>query len=128
MFMKLYPFLGTSQAIAIIEALKGEEGEWFAAKVRELLGIVKTMPDPYVTDGQGRSAIAQLHYFHANGSHWYITERDSSEAQIQAFGLADLGMGYPELGYINIFNICQHGAELDLHWTPKPLHRINPDG
>jgi hypothetical protein len=33
--------------------------------------------------------------------------------------------GYePELGYISIEELLENGAELDLHWTPKPFSKI----
>jgi len=55
---------------------------------------------------------------------WYITEKDMGDEQIQAFGLADLGMGFPELGYISIEELVENGVELDLHWTPKTLAEV----
>ena len=54
----------------------------------------------YEQGGKGDAAIVHLHYFTSSGD-WYITERDTSVAQHQAFGSADLGYG-PELGYISI--------------------------
>lgn len=44
-------------------------------------------------------------------------------AQLQAFGLADLGYG-GELGYISIVELLECGAELDLHWTPQTLAEV----
>jgi hypothetical protein len=48
----------------------------------------------------------------------------SEPAQLQAFGLADLGEGFPELGYISIVELVQAGVELDLYLTPKTLAEI----
>ena len=73
----------------------------------------------YEQGGKGDAAIVHLHYFTSSGD-WYITERDTSVAQHQAFGSADLGYG-PELGYISIAELIANGAELDIHWTPRTL-------
>ncbi len=81
------------------------------------------MPKTYDTDGQGLEAVAHLHYT-CGGWHWYITERDREGwGGEQAFGLT---VGHErELGYISIAEItAAAGAELDLFWTPKPLHEI----
>lgn len=112
-------FLPPFQREIIIECCHGEEGEWFISKVQELNKVVAEMPAIYETDGQGMEAVAQLHYF-AAGCNWYITEKDTSEKQHQAFGWADLGGG-GEFGYISIEELRIEGAELDLHFTPQPL-------
>jgi len=80
------------------------------------------MPKTYETAGQGKAAVAQLHYF-IGGCDWYITERDMLAEQHQAVGLADLGGGV-EQGYISIVEVIAAGAELDLYWMPKPLSEI----
>ena len=53
---------------------------------------------------------------------WLLSEMDD---QGIAFGLCDLGMGYPELGYVAIQELEQLSLPLglkierDLHWTAK---------
>ena len=71
----------------------------------------------------GDNAVAVLHYFGRVGD-WYIVERDSSDEQHQAFGVACLSGEYPEKGYISIAELIASGIELDLHWTPKKLCEI----
>ena len=66
--------------------------------------------------------MVHLHYF-TGSQDWYITERDTSEEQHQAFGLADFGDG-GELGYISIAELIKHGVELDLYWKPRTLAEI----
>ena len=112
-------FIGTAQLQAIGQVCCSEGKQFMFEKLAEMARIVTTMPTTYDTDGQGQQAIAQLHYF-TGGCDWYITERDQETEQLQAFGLANLGYG-GELGYISIVEILECGAELDLHWTPKPL-------
>ena len=53
---------------------------------------------------------------------WLLTEIDSDGL---AFGLADLGFGTPELGYISLDEIWEVRGpgglrvERDIHWTPS---------
>jgi len=75
---------------------------------------------------QSRAAVAHLHYF-LGSADWWIVEKDSdpdSAGQIQAFGIADLGMG-PELGYISIPELLEVRAELDFYHTPKTVAEIH---
>lgn len=59
---------------------------------------------------------------------WLITELDPDNEDL-AFGLADLGMGCPEVGHVSVRELASirlmHGAlgiERELHWRPdKPL-------
>jgi len=115
-------FIGGSQLQAIGDACRGEEKQFFFAKLVELAAQVATMPKVYEQDGLGDSAIVGLHYF-TGSCDWYITERDISAEQHQAFGLANLGYG-GELGYISIAELIEAGAEIDLYFTPKPLREI----
>lgn len=127
---ELRHFIGHSQMRVILDCCKGEEGEYFKAKLVEMAGIVKAMPHSYQTDGQGDSAVVHLHYF-KGGADWFITEKDKGcdtdevkGEQHQAFGLADLFGDGGELGYISIAELIANGVELDLHWTPKTLGQV----
>jgi hypothetical protein len=115
-------FMSTAQVRALGAGIRGEEKEYFRAKIAEMAETVRTMPNTYETDGQGNAAIAHLHYF-TGAWDWYITERDTCDGpQLQAFGLVH---GHEhELGYINIHEITRNRAELDLHWTPKSLAEL----
>lgn len=118
-------FMGYGQRQAIYEGLRGEEREYFALLLEEYGARVATMPKTYEQDGLGDQAVIWLHYFTGNCD-WWITERDSDEdgdGQIQAFGLANIGHG-AELGYISIVELIENGAELDLHWAPKPIKEV----
>jgi len=117
------PFIGPAQLEVMGDACRGEEREFFKLMFVKLAEKVTTMPKTYQTDGQGDNAIVHLHYF-LNDMNWYITERDMEDEQIQAFGYCDLGMGYPELGYVSIEEITEAGAELDLYWTEKTLGEV----
>lgn len=120
----LAPFIGTAQTWALVNGCKGEEKEFFKGKILEMAEAIATMPKSYETDGQGKEAVAHLHYF-AGSWDWYITEKDvdsDGQGQIQAFGMVD---GFEcEMGYINIKEATRAGAELDLHWAPCTLRQI----
>lgn len=119
----IHNFIGESQVEVMAAAARGEEREFFIDKMLELAELLETMPKIYEQENKGDEAIVSLHYFMGNMD-WFITERDMGDSQYQAFGLADLGMGFPELGYISIAEITSSGAELDLYWTPKTLAQV----
>ena len=116
-------FVGISQVEVMADGVRTADREFFFEAFDKIYDTIITMPKPYETDGQGRDAIVHLHYY-LNGMDWYIMERDGSAEQHQAFGYACLGMGMDELGYISILELIENGAELDLHWTPKELWKV----
>lgn len=118
---RLRPFVGAYQLRAIQGLCRGEEGEWYQQKVDGLAKTIDRIPLPYMSDGQGEDATVYLHYF-TSAWDFYILEKDTGEVQEQAFGLV-AGME-TELGYISIDEITRAGAEIDLHWTPKPLREV----
>jgi len=117
-------FISAQQLRTMQGFCKGEEKQFFIDKLNELHTLINNMPATGKTDGQGGNAICQLRYFHNSGAVWYITERDTSVIQHQAFGWAQMFPGCGELGYISIEEIIQHGAQLDLHFTPIPVKDI----
>ena len=122
----LNDFIGVRQLDTMTSALRGEEGDFFEAKIEEYANRVRDMHKTYEQDGKGDEAIVHLHYFYG-GFDWYITEKDMGDGsddttQYQAFGYAD--MGFPELGYISIAELIQSNIELDLYWTPRTLGEV----
>ena len=116
-------FIPKDQLTTMLKLERGEEGQFFRDKVKELADQIASMPATYGQDGKGDQAVAHLHYF-SSGADWYITEKDMDGGVDQAFGLADLGDG-GELGYISIRELAAvRGVSLDLHWTPKTLAEI----
>ena len=121
-------FMSSDQRHAMLDMIKGEEGEYFVEVVNSLTKRIQEMPVTYATDGQGGDAIVYLHYFRGSINAW-VTERDvgvkfedgtRDDTQTQAFGRVDMGHG-SELGYIAINQLIEYGIELDLYWTPKKL-------
>lgn len=120
----LLPFIGRTQRRLLRTLIEGEEASFFIDKVNELHRIVTTMPKVYEQDGLGDEAIAYLRYFAGGAAACWITERDLSATQHQAFGLADLFGDGGELGYISLAEWLANGAEIDLHYTPQSLREI----
>ena len=115
----------TEQYTVITDAMMGEEGDHFIELIDRIHAMWQAMPKTYETDGQGCDALARLHYF-TGGCDWWIVEKDADPdhaGQVQAFGIADLGMG-PEAGYISIPELLENGAELDLYFTPKRMGEL----
>ncbi len=109
----------------ITDAMLGEEGDHFIELIDRIHAMWQAMPKTYETDGQGCAALAQLHYF-TGACDWWIVEKDADPdhvGQVQAFGIADLGMG-PEAGYISIPELLENGVELDLYFKPKRLGEL----
>lgn len=58
------------------------------------------------------------------GATWLLTELDPDDPDI-AFGLCDLGMGFPELGYVSLRDIARVRGRLgllverDRHFNPR---------
>jgi len=112
-------FVSAGQLAFIRQAAKGEEGSFFRDKLAEIYAAIRALPWTYQDEKEG-NAVARLHYF-LGQSHWYITERDNSAEQHQAYGLASVNGECPELGYISIADLIKYGAELDLHFRPTTL-------
>jgi hypothetical protein len=122
---ELSNFIGDPQRSALVRTLFGEEADYFAHKLIALANQIGAMHKTYEQDGKGDDAIVHLHYFRGGIDAW-ITEKDSvlGEPQHQAFGLVDLGQGFPEIGYVSIQELIDNGVELDLYWTPKTLGEV----
>lgn len=120
---RLQPFLPVAEFGSLQYSLNGEEGAAINDLLAEQVRRIDGMPMSYQTDGKGDDAIAHLHYF-LGGSDWFITEKDrDGDGRAQAFGFAILNgdLDCAEYGYIDIGELVENGAELDLYWQPKPM-------
>ena len=117
--MALRKFCSAEQINTMMEGTLGEEGDFFRAKMVEMVEVFNTMPATRGQEGVN-DPIAYLHYF-LGSADWYITERDLEVVQHQAFGWGRMFAGCGECGYISIVELIQEGVELDLHFEPKPL-------
>ena len=89
----------------------------------------KALPPLYSQDGLGEDAIAYVKFFDPTGAAtWYATEFDGVET---FFGLADLGIGFRELGYFSLSELQAIkgrfglGIERDRYWSPRPLRECH---
>lgn len=68
----------------------------------------------------GAEATKPVVKFFGGAATWLLTELDPETGD--AYGLCDLGMGYPELGYVSLVEICERKGfpwiERDLHFKP----------
>lgn len=117
------PFVSQAQLSALADGCRSQEKDFFFDKFQEYAERIGTMPKSYEQDGKGDEAVAFLHYFRG-GSDFYITEKDVEPGQNQAFGLAILNEGEPELGYISIAELTACHVELDLHFEPRTLREV----
>jgi hypothetical protein len=82
--------------------------------------------DQLIKNGQqrGKDHYPVIKLFMPGTAHtWLITELDPEEPDL-AFGLCDLGMGFPELGYVSLEEITSvktafGEVERDLHFTAR---------
>ena len=100
------------------ETLRRERGHEFVKA-----SMLEDIPDLYA---QEHTPLAEqtvhAHFFSSNGD-WYITEIDKDEGL--AFGHCDLGMGFPEWGYVSLVELEEArgrygvAVERDTHFQPK---------
>jgi hypothetical protein len=94
--------------------------------------VEKSLPELYSQEKNPDPQVV-LHFFNPCGAgDWWITEGgwEPDSSDFTFFGLCDLGMGYPELGYVSLNELESVkgpfglGIERDLHWAAKPLSVI----
>ena len=83
------------------------------------------MPKLYAKDGVPLDQNYATVKFFGGTCTWHLTEYDPEDEL--AFGLCDLGMGYPELGYVSLAEIRElkfpRAIERDLYYTPITLRQ-----
>ena len=121
--------------MAIAQAIRGEEGQYFIDLLVNLKYAIENMPRTYETEKlHMKDKVIHLHYFGGSVDAW-IVERDVGDSkyqgeigpQHQAFGpitLCGESIGDSEWGYISIQELIGNGVELDLCWTPKPVKEV----
>lgn len=93
------------------------------------------IPNLYETEGTPLDdKVIHLRYFAGGSAEWLIAELDPNEWLM--FGLCDLGLGFPEWGYVSLVELCElhvqspQGlpvyAERDLHWRPLAFGERKP--
>lgn len=128
-------FMPASQRFSFLEALEGEEAEFFIDNLWELAKTIRGIPVTYNTeDVETADKVLHLHYFGGGVDAW-IVERDVGDTpdgdgtgpQLQAFGkITVMGGGWQEAewGYISIQELIENGIELDFYWSPKTVREM----
>ena len=90
--------------------------------------LVERLPELYETeDTQLEDKVVYAHYFSA-GADWYVCELDRETGEM--FGHCDLGLGFPEWGYVRIQDLAelrgQFGlpVERELDFMPKTAREL----
>jgi hypothetical protein len=88
--------------------------------------LTKTLPGLYSQE-HVKDPMVRAHFFNSWGpGDWWITEGSSAPGfDFTMFGLCDLGVGFPELGYVSLAELASVSTvEHDEHWTPVPLSEV----
>jgi hypothetical protein len=90
--------------------------------------LIHALPELYSTEGVSL-AEKQIHaHYFVGGCDWYIAELDRSDGT--AFGHCDLGMGFPEWGYVNLVELeststnAGFPVERDCYFTPATAKEL----
>jgi len=101
--------------------------------------LQKQLP-PLYSQEEVEDPIVRAKFFNPCGAAtWWITEgswqgepeNGNPGEDYTMFGLCDLGMGFPELGYVSMNELqavkgpLGIGIERDLYWTPKSLSAVH---
>lgn len=92
--------------------------------------VKKKLPALYAMENESDPQVVVKFFNPCGAATWYITEGSPEGDDFVFFGLCDLGMGFPELGYVSLSELESVklpfglGIERDLHWTPVPLSRV----
>jgi hypothetical protein len=100
--------------------------------------VEKSLPPLYSQEKNPDPQVVVKFFNPCGAATWYITEGNwegeptngNPGEDFTMFGLCDLGMGFPELGYVSLNEMKAVrlpfglGIERDLHWTPQPLSVI----
>lgn len=90
------------------------------SKLNDIFNVINIMPKVYEQEElESKKRKFYLHYFTAS-SDFYISEKDTSNEQLQTYGFVCLNgdKQNAEFGYISIIEIINAGAEIDLHFKP----------
>ena len=108
----LSQFMPPEQLFTTLDLLEGEEGSFFAGKIKEIATAIESAPKIYETDGMKEHPVI-LRYFHPTGSETLVCEIGTNG---EAFGYQVINGDWnaSEFGYLNIDEIKNiPGMEID---------------
>lgn len=92
--------------------------------------LEKKLPALYSQE-EVEDPMVRAHFFDPCGAaNWWITEGEQFDEDYLMFGLCDLGLGCPELGYASMSELQSVkgrmgiGIERDRYWTPVHLSEV----
>jgi len=96
--------------------------------IDQIIEALKKLPPLYATE-KDDDPVAKVKLFVPWGAAtWYLWEYDSSDKL--AFGYCDLGLGFPEVGYLSLDELLALRGpgglqvEQDLHFDSAPLSQL----
>lgn len=111
----LSQFMPPEQLFTTLDLLAGEEGSFFAGKIKEIATAIEKAPKIYETDGMKEHPVI-LRYFHPTGSETLVCEIGTNG---EAFGYQVINGDWvnSEFGYLDINEIKNiPGMEIDYHF------------
>lgn len=111
----LSQFMPPEQLFTTLDLLAGEEGSFFAGKIKEIATAIEKAPKIYETDGMKEHPVI-LRYFHPTGTETLVCEIGTNG---EAFGYQVINGDWvnSEFGYLNIDEIKNiPGMEIDFHF------------
>ena len=111
----LSQFMPPEQLFTTLDLLAGEEGSFFAGKIKEIATAIEKAPKIYETDGMKEHPVI-LRYFHPTGTETLVCEIG---ADGEAFGYQVINGDWnaSEFGYLDINEIKNiPGMEIDFHF------------
>ena len=117
---ELSHFISPEQMGAIAYATMGVDREDIEERFRSVLETICEMPALYAQEGKGDDAVVFLHYFKGS-SDWFVTELDPVTETAFGYVILNGNTELAELGYIQISELVQANAEIDLYWERKTL-------
>ena len=111
----LSQFMPPEQLFATLDLLAGEEGSFFAGKIKEIATAIEKAPKIYETDGMKEHPVI-LRYFHPTGTETLVCEIGTNG---EAFGYQVINGDWvnSEFGYLDINEIKNiPGMEIDFHF------------
>ena len=111
----LSQFMPPEQLFTTLDLLAGEEGSFFAGKIKEIATAIEKAPKIYETDGMKEHPVI-LRYFHPTGTETLVCEIGTNG---EAFGYQVINGDWvnSEFGYLDINEIKNiPGMEIDYHF------------
>ena len=114
--LKSYGVIGGRQAQTLPGLIRGEEGQFFAEKMIEVLDLWENLPAYCKTDDDDPVI---FHYFGGGATDIFVTSDDAKkEGIVFTFTCLNGDTQMAEFGAQSLHEITSCNMELDFHWDP----------